>query len=221
MTLLQCQLCLLALLLVSLPPTVIAQRFHCVAPYDCVDRPSFHIQAIVHGTYNESFWLQLQAAMFQAGSDMNVTFGMKLYDVYDSNTMANDISAIGTSFQKPDALIVSVPDGIVQNAVGNLIQDYQLPVFGVNVGANVASAMGILGFVSIDDYLGGKAAGEFFASADHNHTTGLKGLFVNPDCKFRNDGMGIYAQIWLSHALVAVPGTPQTVMCTWKNATSG
>ena len=200
---------------------VIAQRFHCVAPYDCVDRPSFHIQAIVHGTYNETFWQQIQAAMFQAGSDMNVTFGMKLYDTFDSYQMASDISVVGSALPKPDALIVSVPDGIVQNAVGNLIQDYQLPVFGVNVGANVASAMGILGFVSIDDYLGGKAAGEFFASADHNHTTGLKGLFVNPDCKFRNDGMGIYAQIWLSHALVAVPGTPQTVMCTWKNATSG
>lgn len=166
-----------------------AQRFDCVAPHDCVYRPSFRIRAIVHGTYNDTFWLQVQAAMFQAAEDMNIDFQMSLYDVFDSQVMASDINGVAeallygpASEWKPDALIVSVPDAIVQNAAGNLIQNTKLPVFGINSGASVGLlAMGMLGFVSMNDFQAGRAVGGYWI--DRNETLNKKGLFVNHDCK--------------------------------------
>jgi len=169
--------------------SVLGQRFDCVAPHNCVYRPSFRIRAMVHGTYNDTFWLQVQAAMFQAAKDMNVDFQMNLYDVFDSQVMANDINSVAeallygpSSEWKPDALIVSVPDAIVQNAVGNLIQDTKLPVFGINSGASVGLlAMGMLGFVSMNDQDAGRTVGQYWLDA--NVTAQDLGLFVNHECK--------------------------------------
>lgn len=162
-----------------------AQVFDCAPPGNCVNRSSFHIRAIVHGTQSDPFWQQMQAAMFQAGDDMKVNFAMELYETFNSTVMAADVFAVGSLNPQPDALIVSIPDTNVQEAVRNLMQYYQLPVFGVNDGVQVANSIGMLGFVSIDDFLGGKMAGEYFGNATRggggNQNEPMKGLFVDSD----------------------------------------
>ena len=45
----------------------------------CVDRPSYRVQVIVHGTSNEPMWQRIRASSIQAGKDMRVQLDFKLY----------------------------------------------------------------------------------------------------------------------------------------------
>jgi hypothetical protein len=45
----------------------------------CVDRLSYRIQVIVHGTANESLWQRIRASSIQAGKDMRVQLDFELY----------------------------------------------------------------------------------------------------------------------------------------------
>jgi len=159
-------------------PSSFAQRFDCVAPNDCVNRSSFQIRTIVHGTTSDPFWQQMKGGFVTAAQSMNVNLTLTMFDVFDPTLMANEINAVASSQSKPDALVVTVPDSSVQAAIENLIQTTSIPVFGLNSGADVAAQMGILGFVAQDEILAGQVAGQYFA----NRTTGKdKGLFVNPE----------------------------------------
>ena len=45
----------------------------------CVDRPSYRVQVIVHGTSNEPMWQRIRASSIQAGKDMRVQLDFELY----------------------------------------------------------------------------------------------------------------------------------------------
>lgn len=159
-----------------------AQRFDCTSQ-PCVLRPSFRIKAVVHGTKSDPTWKEIQAAMVQTAKDLKIDLDLKLYDVYDPLVMAAEIEQ--TAIGKPDALIVSIPDAIVQQAVGGIISSTTIPVFGLNSGYDVAQTLGLLGFVSMNDNLAGGTAGDYFASKV-NATSADRGLFVNADCKYHH-----------------------------------
>ena len=171
-----------------------AQHFNCStgaasSPGVCVYRPLFKVRAIVHGQSSDHLWQQIQAAATQAGRDMNVDFDMQLYETFDDVVMANDILAAASTIPSPDALIVTIPDNVVQQAVGIVIQGQQSPIFGLNVGADV-STVPTKGFVALDDYWAGRAAGGTFRrllagnETNSTTTTAWKGLLVNHDCTY-------------------------------------
>ena len=122
--------------------------------------------------------------MNQTAKDMRVDLRLTMSeDVYDPMIMASKIEQIAAT--KPDAMIVSIPDATIQQAVGAITSAGEIPVFGLNSGVDVARTLGVLGFVAMNDYLGGEAAGDHFQFIFNQsgvNATG-RGLFVNLDCK--------------------------------------
>ena len=45
----------------------------------CIDRPTYRIQVIVHGTSDDKFWQRTRASSIQAGKDMRVDLDFELY----------------------------------------------------------------------------------------------------------------------------------------------
>ena len=58
----------------------------------CIQRRDYTIRAIVHGSANDQFWLQVQASMIQAANDMGVNFQMQLQDGITRNRNAASVS---------------------------------------------------------------------------------------------------------------------------------
>lgn len=147
---------LLGLLLLFMGGAVSA-RFDCDP---CIERNTYKIQAIVHGSETDPFWLQIQAAMVQAAKDVDVNFDMSFMDM-NYPRMAQTIS---TAAKDSDALIVSIPNSDVQAAVDAAIQG-GTPVFGLQSGYEFAQAAGLKSFIGMDDYQGGKVAAEQFLNS--------------------------------------------------------
>lgn len=126
----------------------------------CIKRSQYTLQAILHGTSSDIFWLEMQASMRQAAVDMGVSLTIELSEVFNAQVMAQQIKNAAAS-SDIDALIVTIPNDIVQEAVAQVIAD-GMPVFGVNVGYEVAQELGILGYAAQNDYLAGQQAGQEF-----------------------------------------------------------
>jgi hypothetical protein len=45
----------------------------------CIDRPTYRIQVIVHGTSDDKFWQRIRASSVQAGKYMRVDLDFELY----------------------------------------------------------------------------------------------------------------------------------------------
>ena len=140
----------------------------------CIDRPSYNLRAIVHGTSDDAFWLRMRAASVQAAKDMRIGLDFELYETFDPDRMAGDILEAaaaaagstngGNGNNRPDALVVTIPSPVVEEAIVQALE-MGVPVFGLNSGYEVAEAAGVMGFVAMDEYLGGKAASEEFFNA--------------------------------------------------------
>lgn len=121
----------------------------------CVNRTAYTIRAIVHGISTDTFWIQIREAALQSARDMRVNLQFDLYETYDAERMAKDIlEAAGVSKflrktpDPPDALIVTVPGPVVEEAIR--ASSLKIPIFGMNSGYDRARGAGILGFVAMD-----------------------------------------------------------------------
>ena len=99
----------------------------------CIDRSSYTIRAIFHGTTNDEYWTKLAASAEQAALDMRINLMLELYNPgqYSEERMANDIQSSASisgmiddvedgsisSSSRIDALIVTIPSQTVANAV--------------------------------------------------------------------------------------------------------
>jgi ABC-type sugar transport system substrate-binding protein len=172
------------------PTFVHCQRFDCTEA-KCVYRPLFRIRAVVHGHDSDPFWQRVAAAMAQTGRDMNVDLTIQFHPsaVYDGQIMADQVTAAATADPPPDAMIVTIPDNLVQKAVGNVIESTAVPVFGLNTGADVQTIKS-KGFVATDDRLAGAMAGEAFrklfdsleSTTSTERSAAPMALFVNHAC---------------------------------------
>jgi ABC-type sugar transport system substrate-binding protein len=143
----------------------------------CIDRPSYTIKAITHGTKTSGFWKHVRAAAIQAAIDMRVNLEFDLHDTYDPEQMAADIVKAATGANPPHALLVSIPSPLVHNAITTAVSNH-VPVFGINSGYQFAESLGVLGFVAMEEYIGGVEAANVFLSAKNNIT---RALFVNTE----------------------------------------
>jgi ABC-type sugar transport system substrate-binding protein len=119
----------------------------------CIDRESYKIKAIVHGTKSDKFWIQMQKTAIQAGKDMRVQLEFELYDTYTDETMAKDIAdtaalAATKDPDAPDVLIVTIPSPEVEAAIRAALDI--IPIFGMNSGYERAESVGLLGFVAMN-----------------------------------------------------------------------
>ena len=150
----------------------------------CIRRPDFVIKAIVHGTKQDPYWQATQSAMEQAARDMKVQFQMELYDNFNPEKMASDISRLTTDSSRVDSLIVTIPSEQVHSAIREAV-DSRIPVFGFNSGYDVFESLGVIDFVAQDEYEAGVKAAEEFIRLTRNkdskqtQTAIQRAVFVN------------------------------------------
>lgn len=114
----------------------------------CIDRESYKVKVIAHGTEGDGFWQGMQA-----GSDMRVKLEFDLYESYSDKQMAEDIMHVAELAAKkdpsaPDALVVTIPSEEVEGAIRYALE--YIPIFGMNSGYDRAETVGLLGFVAMD-----------------------------------------------------------------------
>ncbi|GKY91452.1 hypothetical protein MPSEU_000117500 [Mayamaea pseudoterrestris] len=209
------------LLLACIASTCKAQRFDCDP---CIIREKVKLQAIVHGTSVSTFWQQMQASMVQAAKDMRVDLNVQLYDKFDTSVMSSDILEAASADPAPDGLIVTIPDSTVQEQVGSVTRDTEIPVFGLNSGGDVARLLQVDSFIGMDEYLAGSVAGQYFLSQGAG--TNAQGLFVNSELNniaLQERYLGLSENVGdLTFNTVIVDGTSEDDMTTnMQQAMSG
>ena len=159
-----------------------AQSFKCDP---CIEREQVRIEAICHGTRDDPFWQQIEAAAIQTGKELGIQFKMTLYDHFDPSKMAADIRAAATNSTPPDALIVTIPSqsvasaaSAVADAVSVVLAEARVPIFGFNSGYKVAISNGAYAWVAQDEYLAGVAAADEFLRKNSNITAD-SALYIN------------------------------------------
>lgn len=150
------------------------------------------IVAVTHGQPNDPFWSVVKNGVSAAAKDMGASVEYRAPETFDMVSMAQLIDAAVN--QKPDGLIVSIPDA---SALGPSIKKAVaagIPVISINSGSDVSKELGALLHVGQDEYTAGKAAG-----AKLQELGGKEGLCVNQEvgnvsldlrCKGFADGFG-------------------------------
>lgn len=117
-----------------------------------------HIIVVSHGQANDPFWsvvkYGVEYAAKQTGSDVEY----RAPETFDMVAMSQLIDAAVA--QKPDGIIVSIPDG---DALGPSIKAAVaagIPVISMNSGSDVSKSLGALLHVGQDEETAGRAAGE-------------------------------------------------------------
>lgn len=173
----------------------------------CMDRQTFSIRAILHGSPRDPFWQQVKGSAQAAAVDLGVDLEVLLYGDDDiiqppSNQMVEAIenivqqyssSSVSASARRPDALLVTTPTEQVQEAVAKALEA-GLPVFGLNTGSNYwmstaysedddltdsgESENNVLAWVGADDYAIGRMAAQAFLKQNVDRPI-RKALFVH------------------------------------------
>ena len=150
------------------------------------------IIVVSHGQANDPFWSVVKNGVVAGGKDAAVQVEYRAPETFDMVAMSQLIDAAVN--QKPDGLIVSIPDG---SALGPAIKKAVaagIPVISMNSGSDVSKSLGTLLHVGQDEYVAGKAAGEKLKGMG-----GKIGLCVNQEvgnvsldtrCKGFGDGFG-------------------------------
>ena len=112
----------------------------------CIDRSDVAVLVIYHGTGSDAFWKQVKSAAQTAESDLGINLDISLYGNFDPAQMAADITAVIDMATPPDALIVTVPNDAVHDAISTVVAA-EIPTFGYNSGYDVAKGLGLAGFV--------------------------------------------------------------------------
>ena len=144
----------------------------------CVDREKFGVTMIVHGASKTGgFWAPVLAAAEQAGRDMGITMQIRTLSKGGTSDeqnaemtgMIRDISNLPV-WEQPQALVVTLPSPEVNEAIAELMEKTEIPVFGLNSGYKAANnELGLLSFVAMDERLGGVEAAMETQLDKHHH----------------------------------------------------
>lgn len=150
------------------------------------------IIAVTHGQANDPFWSVVKNGVTAGAKDAGVQVDYRAPETFDMVAMSQLIDAAVN--QKPDGLIVSIPDS---SALGPSIKKAVaagIPVISINSGSDVSKELGVLLHVGQDEYGAGKAAGEKLKEMG-----GKTGICINQEvgnvsldlrCKGFADGFG-------------------------------
>lgn len=135
---------------------------------------SASIIVVAHGQANDPFWSVVKNGVEKAGKDTGATVEFRSPETFDMVQMSQMIDAAVN--QKPDGLVVSIPDA---DALGPSIKravEAGIPVISMNSGSDVAHELGALLHVGQSEYDAGKAAGAKLAEMG-----GKKGICINQE----------------------------------------
>jgi len=133
-----------------------------------------NIIVVAHGQANDPFWSVVKNGVEKAAKDTGATVEFRSPETFDMVAMSQMIDAAVN--QKPDGLVVSIPDA---DALGPSIQravEAGIPVISMNSGSDVSKSLGALLHVGQDEETAGRIAGEKLAAMG-----GKKGICVNQE----------------------------------------
>ena len=113
---------------------------------------------VSHGQADDPFWSILKNGAFQAGRNLGVQVEYRAPQTFDMVQMGNLIDAAVN--QKPDGLIVSLPDPSALGPSLRRAAEAGIPFIVVNSGEAFARKLGALLYIGQDEALAGKLAGE-------------------------------------------------------------
>lgn len=133
---------------------------------------------VSHGQANDPFHTIVKNGAFKAAADLDVTVDYRAPQTFDMVQMAQLIDAAAN--QKPDGIIVTIPD---PEALGPAIKravDAGIPVIAVNSGLErgdqLIKDLGVLLYIGQDERLAGVRAGEQLKGLG-----GKKAICINPE----------------------------------------
>jgi simple sugar transport system substrate-binding protein len=132
------------------------------------------IAVVSHGQANDPFWSVVKNGVEQAGKDTGVKVSYRAPETFDMVAMSRLIDAAVN--QRPDGLVVSVPDA---SALGDSIKravKAGVPVITINSGLERSKELGALLHVGQSEFDAGKAAGEKLKAMG-----GKNGICVNQE----------------------------------------
>ncbi len=115
------------------------------------------IIVVSHGQANDPFWSVVKNGVVAGGKDANAKVEYRAPETFDMVAMSQLIDAAVN--QKPDGLVISIPDA---SALGPSIKKAVaagIPVISMNSGSDVSKSLGALLHVGQDEFDAGKAAG--------------------------------------------------------------
>jgi len=151
-----------------------------------------NIAVVTHGQANDAFWSVVKNGVEAAAKDAGVKVTYRAPETFDMVAMSRLIDAAVN--QKPDGLVVSLPDA---SALGPAIQravKAGIPVITINSGLESSKKLGAVLHVGQSEYDAGKSAGEKLKAMG-----GKNGICVNQEvgnvsldlrCKGFADGFG-------------------------------
>ena len=174
------------------------------------------IVVVGHGNANRPFWKVIKNGVEQAGKDMKVDVAYRAPKTHDLVAMARLIDAAVA--QKPDGLVVSIPDVKALGASIKKAVAAGIPVVSMNSGAAVAKSLGISVHVGQEDYAAGLGAGALMRVLGGKRALCIKhevgNVAVDLRCEGFAKGFGGRARV------LPTGGDPQTVIATLKAALS-
>lgn len=133
-----------------------------------------NIAVVTHGQANDAFWSVVKNGVEAAAKDSGVKVTYRAPESFDMVAMSRLIDAAVN--QKPDGLVVSLPDA---SALGPAIQravKAGIPVITINSGLESSKRLGAVLHVGQSEFDAGKSAGEKLKSMG-----GKNGICVNQE----------------------------------------
>lgn len=155
------------------------------------------IVVVSHGQASDPFWSVVKNGVDQAAKDMNVRVEYRAPETFDMVRMSQLIDAAVAS--KPDAIVVSIPDGKALEKSITAAVKAGIPVVSMNSGSDVAAKLGVLFHVGQTEYEAGVGAGKRMKAAGVK-----KAICVNQEvgnvaldlrCKGFFDGLGTKGEV--------------------------
>lgn len=145
---------------------------------------------VTHGAASDRFWGMVKEGADRAAAEMDVTVEYRAPEEFDLQEMTNLLTAAVE--EKPDGLIVSIPNADAVAAPIRAAVEAGIPVITINSGFDVGRSLGALLHVGQSEYEAGRVAGETMRKLGGNkalcvnHELGNVGLDLR--CKGFIDG---------------------------------
>ncbi len=128
---------------------------------------SIRIVVVTHGQASDPFWAIVKKGADDAARQTDVAESYRAPDTDDLQAMKRLVEQ--AVLDRPDGLVVSLPDATV---LGPAIRDAEragIPVVTINSGSDAYRRLGVLAHVGQPEYFAGVGAGERMAAAGVRH----------------------------------------------------
>jgi len=160
------------------------------SPVAAAERLRFVV--VTHGAATDRFWAAVKGGAEQAARDAGVEVEYRAPDTFDLEAMASLVTAAAA--EKPDGLVVSIPNAEALEAPIRAAEAAEIPVISINSGFDVSARLGARLHIGQSEYEAGRVAGERMRELGGrkalciNHEVGNVALDLR--CKGFIDGFG-------------------------------